>query len=96
MSILKELKTSWPADYELQPNNATQRHNVIEIQSLKKRAAMEIEKLMAESQSHKADVERYRWIGENWGRFTILVNTLPPTEIQKVIDQALKEEKKNG
>ena len=43
MDILKELKTSWPDEYELQPNTARQRHDVIAIQSLKKRAAVEIE-----------------------------------------------------
>ena len=62
MDILKELKTSWPAEYKLQPNNATQRRDVIAIQSLKKRSSVEIERLMEEAQSFKADAERYRWL----------------------------------
>lgn len=48
MTLLSRLKSEWPAHFQLQPINAEERKNVIEIQALKKEAALEIERLTTE------------------------------------------------
>jgi len=48
MTLLERLKSEWPANFQLQPINAEERRNVIEIQALKKGAALEIERLTNE------------------------------------------------
>ena len=40
--LLKQLDSSWPADYQLQPLNDKEREEIIEVQELKKAAAKEI------------------------------------------------------
>lgn len=45
MELIDELKSAWPARFALQPKNQRERHDVIEIQTMKKEAAMEIERL---------------------------------------------------
>jgi hypothetical protein len=40
--ILEQLDSPWPANFVLQPLTAEERHDVIEIQDLKKSAAKEI------------------------------------------------------
>jgi len=45
MSILKKLREPWPVDFALQPQNAAERFNVIQIQTLKRMAAEQIASL---------------------------------------------------
>ena len=61
MDLLEKLRKPWPEDYELQPENAKQRHNVIEILDNYKQAVMLIESLtaeIAEAKIYKAEAER--------------------------------------
>jgi hypothetical protein len=42
VSLIKNLRTSWSANYSLQPKNTTERIEVMEIQKLKQHAANEL------------------------------------------------------
>jgi hypothetical protein len=68
-TLLKDLLSPWPADYHLQPDTAQERFNVIAIQSLKKQAAEEINRLVALIDDHNADCicdkERCGYAGYN-------------------------------
>jgi len=51
MTLLQRLKSEWPTHYQLQPINAEERRNVIDVQALKKEAALDIERLTNEIKS---------------------------------------------
>ena len=52
--LIQSLKDTWPATFDLQPNTAKERFDVIAIQLLKKNAAIEIERLQKIIDKHNS------------------------------------------